>query len=159
MNIKLLAAACLMVSGLTAMGNDVFVYDGTHAEPIQSMNDVKKITFTENAITLVGADGTETTVDFTAFSYFTFVKEEMSGIEDVAKGGDIAVTVRGGMLDVNATEPIARVEMYSMQGQRMLSLAPDAASVSESIAHCANGIYIVKVVAGGNEKVQKIIKR
>ena len=78
--LKLWAIAFLAFPCLGAMGENVYVYNDAAGEPVQAFTDIRKITFTEDAMHVMAANGTSTEVLFADFNYFTFVEKENSGI-------------------------------------------------------------------------------
>ena len=158
MKIKFLAAVGLMLVSGMAFGSDVYVYNGKGTNPIKLMQDVKKITFTENAMTVIATEAEET-VNFADFTHFTFSPEKEGAVAELQADGTVKVFTVGNILTVKAAQPIANVTVYSMQGSKLMELQPMQSEVSQSIENCQAGIYLVKVVAGSNESVYKIIKR
>lgn len=153
-------AACLaLLSGTCAFADDVYVYSGTDTAPVEvkTIANVKKITFSETAITITDADGTETPVAFADFDFFSFDKKSEGSVADIAANNHIAVGVSNGLLSVKSTAPIEKIELYSTQGVKLLDKAPMSAEFTSQL-NIADGIYLVKVYSNGTEEVHKIIK-
>ena len=84
---NLWAIAFLAFPCLCAMGEDVYVYSDAAGEPVQAFTGIRKITFSENAMQVMAADGTSSEVLFTDFHYFTFVEKENSHMSERQPSG------------------------------------------------------------------------
>lgn len=158
MKIKFLMALCITgLSSAYASADDVYIYSGEDSNPteVKVLTNVKKISFSETAITVTTADGTETPVNFTDFDFFSFDEKEGS-VEKVAAGAT-KVWMADGVLNAESSSPIERVEIYSAQGAKLTDEAPMVAKYSNTL-DVAAGIYLVKVTTGGKTEIQKIIK-
>lgn len=155
---NLWAIAFLAFPCLCAMGEDVYVYSDAAGEPVQAFTGIRKITFSENAMQVMAADGTSSEVLFTDFHYFTFVEKENSGIGTIASGAVVFLD-KGNNLSVASDKVINRIEMFSASGNKVVDDAPLSCEYDQSIETCPMGLYIVKVTVGEHQEYHKIIKK
>ena len=104
--LKLWATAFLVFPCLGAMGENVYVYNDAAGEPVQAFTDIRKITFTEDAMHVMAANGTSTEVLFADFNYFTFVEKENSGIGTIASGAVVFLD-KGNNLSITSDNVIS----------------------------------------------------
>ena len=156
--LKLWAIAFLAFPCLGAMGENVYVYNDAAGEPVQAFTDIRKITFTEDAMHVMAANGTSTEVLFADFNYFTFVEKENSGIGTIASGAVVFLD-KGNNLSVASDKVINRIEMFSASGNKVVDDAPLSCEYDQSIETCPMGLYIVKVTVGEHQEYHKIIKK
>lgn len=155
---NLWAIAFLVFPCLGAMGENVYVYSDAAGEPVQAFTDIRKITFTEDAMHVMAANGTSKEVLFTDFHYFTFVEKENSGIGTIASGAVVFLD-KGNNLSITSDNVISRVEMFSASGNKVVDDAPLSCEYDQSIETCPMGLYIVKVTVGEHQEYHKIIKK
>lgn len=156
--LKLWAIAFLAFPCLGAMGENVYVYNDAAGEPVQAFTDIRKITFTEDAMHVMAANGTSTEVLFADFNYFTFVEKENSGIGTIASGAVVFLD-KGNNLSITSDNVISRVEMFSASGNKVADDTPMSGLYECSIETCPMGLYIVKVTVGEHQEYHKIIKK
>ncbi len=157
-NLKLLAA-CLIATCASASAEDLYFYNEGNTQLVQSVKDVTKITFSENAIELTTGDGSTTSIDFAKFNYFQFTEENEGGVDGIEAAGNTRIAIdAAGLLKVASNAAIESIEVFNIQGAKLFEANPNATEFTQSLANTPKGIYIVRVVAGGSEKVQKIIK-
>ncbi len=156
---NLWAIAFLAFPCLCAMGEDVYVYSDAAGEPVQAFTGIRKITFSENAMQVMAADGTSSEVLFTDFHYFTFVEKENSGIAASEVSGAVVFLGNGNHLSVASDKVINRIEMFSASGNKVVDDAPLSCEYDQSIETCPAGLYIVKVTLGDKQEFHKIIKK
>lgn len=155
---NLWAIAFLAFPCLCAMGEDVYVYSDAAGEPVQAFTGIRKITFSENAMHVMAANGTSTEVLFADFNYFTFVEKENSGIGTIASGA-VVFLGNGNHLSVASDKVINRIEMFSASGNKVVDDAPLSCEYDQSIETCPAGLYIVRVTLGDKQEFHKIIKK
>ncbi len=98
-----------------------------------------------------------TNIDLKSISFFT-MNDPLSGItENVANAG-IFTGIDGEILRISAKEPIRKLEIYSMDGTLMHSAAPNPKEYSCSKTDLQKNEYLVKIVAGENQLIQKVVK-
>ena len=156
--LKLWATAFLVFPCLGAMGENVYVYSDAAGEPVQAFTDIRKITFTEDAMHVMAANGTSTEVLFADFNYFTFVEKENSGIGTIASGAVVFLD-KGNNLSITSDNVISMVEMFSASGNKVADDTPMSGLYECSIETCPMGLYIVKVTVGEHQEYHKIIKK
>lgn len=156
---NLWAIAFLAFPCLGAMGENVYVYNDAAGEPVQAFTGIRKITFSENAMQVMAADGTSSEVLFTDFHYFTFVEKENSGIAASEVSGAVVFLGNGNHLSVASDKVINRIEMFSASGNKVADDTPMSGLYECSIETCPMGLYIVKVTVGEHQEYHKIIKK
>ena len=124
------------------------------------LDEVDKITFTENGIQLHNVGGI-TKIAFPDFLLFTFSEIEhpyLTDIEPVSSPQEVSVSyVAGsGSLLVSANQPLDVVLVYDMQGRIVAQSSSPSSSFSLSIGSAPKGVYIIKIGSGVKSIVKKI---
>lgn len=155
MKTKLIAAALIALSGLTAEAKDVYFFSEESATSFKTVADVSKITFTGSAIELTGAAGV-TEVAFADFAAFSFTDHRLVGVgkNTAAMQGVVVSRSGNGAVAVKSHATIDAITVYSATGATVAAYAPSAINFELNIA--TPGIYFVKVATSDGEKVVKI---
>lgn len=69
---------------------------------------------------------------------------------------DVSLMFKGGEVTIISAETIDTINVYGVNGGLVATYTPASAHFSFAVVH--GGLYIVKVVAGGNTKVFKVVK-
>ena len=159
MRTKLFAVSLLALSCLSASGKSVYFFQGDAAEPFKSIADVSKITFSASGVELTDSKSRVSVVAFADFSAFAFAEKRTVGVSASAgeSYGIRVVNGDAGFVGVESREAIAAVTVYSTSGSVVAEFRPGASSFGFTIAE--PGLYLVKVSAGTNQVVTKILKR
>lgn len=146
--------------GNSAAAQDVYVYKGDGIKPVSTLTNVQKITFGETGIDFLLNTGVSNLFSLNDLDYFTFFDREQSvGITNVVNGKNAVIKVMGNEVIVESTDPIQRVEIYSVEGVKMNTIKPRTKSSIIPISQYPTGIYLIKVETGGKTTTQKIIKK
>jgi|GEM_PF-5696307 len=156
-NFKLLPFACALMLPMCLDAMDLYVYDSNNSL-ISTVKEVKEISFDETKMKVISLSDEATNIDLKSISFFT-MNEPLSGItENVANAG-IFTGIDGEILRISAKEPIRKLEIYSMDGTLLDSAAPNANEYSCSMTDLQSNVYLVKIVAGENQLIQKVVKK
>ncbi len=159
-NLKLWGLALGIFSCLGATGENVYVYNNTADEPIQSFTDIRKITFAEDRMSLTAADNTASEMLFSDFHYFTFAKRELSAVGAVQDSKvNVSLDAQSNILSVKADRTMDRIELFSVQGGLVCEDVPRSCEYDQSIEAYPAGLYIVEITMGGQQEYHKIIKK
>lgn len=151
----ILLSVCLIAMGTGA--ENLYFFGESGDSPVQTHMYVRRITFSENAMNLEKSSGDISVVDFASFKCFAFT-EEVSAVES-EKERMTHVTVEGsGMLVITANAPIESVDVFNLSGMKLFGYSPAVAEFSHSLRAYPVGVYVVRVVVGGNLEVYKIVK-
>ncbi len=153
----LILALSLAIPFTSMWGIDVYFYnDGAL---VSSVSDVRKIVLNEQNIDLVLYSGSQSTVDATNIDFFTFSRNSVAKVDVPSSANEpISISLNGNVLYVSANSNIDKVEVYSFGGQKMLTSPCGTSNASVSLGSIPDGAYVVKVLAGHDTRVSKIIK-
>lgn len=144
----------------SAAAQDVYVYKGDGIKPVSTLTNVQKITFGETGIDFLLDTGSSTLFPLDDLDYFTFFdREQAVGIANVVGGKNAVIKIAGNEVAVESADPIASVEIYSVEGVRINYIKPRAKYSTVPISNYPAGVYLIKVEAGGKTTTQKIIKK
>lgn len=91
------------------------------------------------------------------WSEFNIVKEVNSGVAQTPADADsVKAVCSGKMLIVESGEPVSLVEIYSIDGRRLVSANPEMTIWSRDMSGCDEKIIVVKVVTDNFEKTFKL---
>lgn len=154
-NVKLLPLACSLLLPFYLDARDLYVYDdgGTL---VSTIKDVKEISFDETNMKVISLSNEATNVELKSFSFFT-LNDPVSSISDNTI--DIIVRMNGENLLVNANESIQKLEIYSVDGILLNEINPNTTECNYNMSEVQSGVYLIKVVIGENQLIQKIVKR
>lgn len=156
MKAKLSVAALVALSCLQVYGKDVHFFTGNALESSMVVSNVTTIKIGTDRLTLKSVGNTSTDVNFADFSAFAFKDKRTSGIENVEVANDVSLMFKGGEVTITSAETIDTINVYAVNGGLVATYAPASAHFSFAVEH--GGLYVVKVAAGGNTKVFKVVK-
>jgi hypothetical protein len=157
---------CLLWMGMTLpMYAQSVEYVDVHAPggAVQSfeLDGIRKITFTEQAISLHPVNNSVVSLLYDNVSALTFdTREGGNGIVPVPESGiHVYFDASSDNVVIKSTADITAVNLYNMQGVLFLRIAPQSLSASVSLSGCPAGVYIVQVADTQTKHVKKIIKQ
>lgn len=125
------------------------------------IDDIKKITFSEEAMELIMERGQEN-IPYANFSLITLTEVAISsGVEETLTGGvDFIVKYNKSIqeLEVSSSFPMISLQVYSLQGKLIETKSSQALSIQISLADYPDGIYIIRASTGESVITQKIVK-
>jgi len=138
-------------------GDKLYVYapDGTSKSFV--LDNLQKITFTEQTINLIPVTGTVTAINFENVAVITF-KEKPVGIVTPVKKSDVKLYVEADKVRIESDADISAVKLYNLQGRLLKNQTVQSSSADISLSSCPAGIYIVQIF-GQETSVHKIIKK
>ena len=163
--LRILMFVGMLWSGHTLYAQSVVNYlnfHGTAESDDRSflIDNIKKITFTEDAMELVMENRNEN-VAFNDFSLITFGETAISsGVEETLRDDGFIVKYNKSIqeLEVSSSAPIVSLQVYSLQGKLIVAMSPQALSAIVSLADYPSGIYVMRASTGESVITQKIVK-
>lgn len=144
----------------TATAQNVYVYKGTDATPVSTLQNVDKITFGETSVDFLVESGNTTFFALDDLDYFLFYdREQYVGITEIAGNKNARISCVNDVVTIESDENIASANIYTTDGIIIASAKPNANTATLSLAKYSKGIYIIKVEAGGKTITQKLIKK
>jgi len=147
----------VMLSSVTLEARDIYVYKDLNIKPIGSSQNVQKIAFNSNGMSVTTESGTVTTFPIADFDYFTCFQRSTTGIKKL-QNNLIGITLDGTNLNIKCMMTINKVTIFNASGTEITTFAPQTKSTSHSLSSLPTGVYLVKVVTDNHIFSQKIIK-
>lgn len=145
-------------------GDSFYVYKkGSAKAVVYSLDDLDKMTFGENALSLYMKSG-KTDYAYSTLSFISFNGANAvvpTGIEQLkAVDGDVDARYdrSAAVLHIDSSVPLTDILVYDVQGHQHASLRHSGKSLDVSLAHLKEGVYIVTLKGDGFRKSMKIIK-
>jgi hypothetical protein len=161
---KHLLSLCLLLSAATFQSHAqradyMYLHSPGGGEQSFLLDDVRKITLTEQSMQVHPFSGASTSVFYDNIAKLTFTQQEGNAIDAPLKE-DVRVYFNPveDRLIIESPSPIAAVNLYNMQGVLVQRTAPQSLSAGISLSSCPAGVYVVQVSNGQGIKVRKIIK-
>ena len=144
-------------------GDNFFVYmKGSAKAVVYSLDDLDKMTFGENSLSLYMKSGkTDYAYNTLSFISFNGTNAQPTSVEQPkAAEGDVNVSYDRGaaILHIASRVPLSSVCVYDVQGHQHASLRQGGKSLDVSLAHLKEGVYIVTLKGDGFKKSLKIVK-
>lgn len=150
-----LAGLCLA----TVSAQDVFVYNAQTSTPTMSLGNLQRIEFNEGSLNFVMADGTSQNAPLATVDYMLFFNREMlNSVRQTPETDGVRFSFNGSELEVQGAEPVSRLEVFTSDGVRVATVAPESRRATVSLAAQAPGVYIVRAVAGKAVATSEILK-
>ena len=149
-----IAALSIVITAIsigTTRANDyLYVYAPNGAVQTFALNDLQKMTFTEQAVNLHLTNSSTSSLFYDNVSVITFEAKETSAIPEIVS--DLKVYRNGeGAVVINSTEEINAVYLYNMQGALLQQLAPATTSANLPLSALPAGLYLVRVTDKNNK--------
>jgi hypothetical protein len=164
-NQKCLLLLCSLFLGIAVQSRAqtadyMYVYAPAGTEQSFSLDDVQKITFTEQSMQVHTWSGSVAPILYDNIKKLTFTTQEGNGIATPSSNG-VKVYLDGVANEVVIESPveITSVNLFNTQGRLLQRMAPRSTSATASLSARPSGVYIVQVSNGQGVSVHKIIKR
>ena len=156
-----MAALFAALPATSSWATDVYFYNAQSQSPQTAKTDVRRLTFSPYGVTVVFDDGRKMEyVKKQDFDYFMFRDRTATGIGTVSATGDnVRFGFDGSSLCVVSDKAIARVDVYSVNGQKIASSVGNGNEAQLWLGGSPSGVYVVRALAGGKANVRKIVKR
>lgn len=152
-------AAALTMAAATAAANDIYVYATGSYTPVKTATGIRSIVYRDSGIQINTKDGKSDEVAYADFDYFRFFATPIPTGVKPAAAGEASIEYADGRLSIQTRRPIGRVDVISASGEILAQLKPNATSASYDASALPAGPLLVRVVAGENTYVRKIIKK
>ncbi len=148
--------------GMTHAENEQYlnIFRNGNAQSIH-LDDVDKITFSDNAMTVITIDKTSISTIYDDLQKLTFgAKAETGHIENITNDftSSLSIQYRGQNIIVKSSYSIETIDIYNSHGYSMLHFSPNSQTAIVSIDHLPSGIYIINAKNETTIKSLKIIK-
>ena len=147
----------LLQAPLQAAGDALYIYfAGGQLERSISLDDVQRLTFSNDNLLLKTTNGNETPYALASVEKITFEKI-LSGIPDINGNIEITLYPNPAVNDVTISSPadIILWTLFDINGKTL----QQAATSNVQMSHLPAGIYFIKILTEQGTVVKKIIKQ
>lgn len=150
-----LMAIGLPVSSICAQEEKMYVYFSDGAEQAFNLNNLRKITFSEQSISIFS-----TTDEFSAIPYNSVIafKSKSTAITEV-KETDIKLYWLANDLMVESNMEISVIEVYNLQGTLLIQKDVKSLSATIPLSSHPTGLYIIRISTKPSVHMYKVIKK
>lgn len=141
----------------TLQARDIYVYNGSNIKPVGSSQNVQKIAFNSNGMSVTTVNGAVTTFLITNFDYFTFFQRSTTGIKQ-SQSSFYNIFFDGTNINIKCLKNIDKISIFNASGTAISTFSPKTKSVSYNLTSLPSGVYLIKAVTDDNVFSQKIIK-
>ncbi|MDR2087519.1 MAG: T9SS type A sorting domain-containing protein [Dysgonamonadaceae bacterium] len=142
-----------------------YLYVHTTATPDKqtfALDDLKSLTFTDSEMQIATTNGPETVL-LSDLMYFTLKGLPPTNLPPTAaaiSSIEVYSNLATGVLTVISAQALTGLELYDLQGQKLLQLTPDGSlTVEVSLSDLPAGIYLLRVAdETGNVTIKKTMK-
>jgi hypothetical protein len=157
-----LLLSMLFIGATPVQSNDLYVYLKNDTRQSFDLENVQKVTFTSTDLVVNKADGSTVPVSFADLKFFSLKYFEVSGNGITAPETKVAITVSFNPavadVTVKSAKTITGLELYNLQGQKLLQLHPESLEATLPLAAYPAGVYLIQVADESGITVKKIIK-
>lgn len=160
---KHLLPLCLLLLGATfqshAQRADYMYLYSSGGEQSFSLDEIQKITFTEQNMQVHLSSGSLTSISYDHIARLTFTPQAGSSMDvPVKEEVKIYYNPAGDRVVIESPLLITSVNLYNIQGVLLQQSAPQSLSVNMSLSTRPAGVYIVQVSNAQGVSVRKVIK-
>jgi hypothetical protein len=162
---KCLLLLCSLFMGIAVQSyaqtaDYMYVYAPAETRQSFSLNDVQKITFTEQSMQVHSQSGSAASIFYDSIKKLTFTSQEGNDIATPSSSG-VKVYLDDAANEVVIESPveITSVNLFNMQGTLLQRIASRSTSATASLSALPAGVYIVQVSNEQGVSVHKILKR
>jgi hypothetical protein len=162
---KSLLLLCSLFMGIAVQSHAqtadyMYVYASAGTRQSFSLDDVQKITFTEQTMQVHSPSGSAASILYDNIKKLTFTSQEGNDIVTPSSSG-VKVYLDDAANEVIIESPveITAVNLFNRQGTLLLYIALRSTSATVSLSARPSGVYIVQVSNGQGVYVHKILKR
>ena len=137
--------------------NYLYVYapDGTQSF---ALNDIQKITFSEQNMNVHPVRGNATEIDFSNVLKLAFGSEPINNESTQTDYGVKVYSNNNGSLIIESVTEISIVNLFDLQGRLLQSIAPKALSATLNLPY-SSGVYVVQTSTQQGVSAHKIVLR
>lgn len=142
--------------------NTIFYYSRMTTIPTKfSLDDLDKITFTDNSILLWKRSGL-LEINFEDFLLFTFKEIEhpyVSAVKPISTLQDdpIYIGVKNRMVNIESRLPLSSIVVYDLQGRVAAKDTSASTNYFFSLSAAPAGVYFIKAMCNGRSIIKKIV--
>ena len=161
--LKLTWIVLLVIIGIPIFSNaqtteSLFVHSPGSTEQSFALNDLNKITFTEQTINIhLTTSDSVIALPYNNISVLTF-KSKNTGVTMVKKT-EVRLYLETNNLIIESDTEIISVKLFNLQGALLAHQTLKSFSTTIPLSLCPVGIYIVQLINGQGMSVYKIIKQ
>lgn len=153
---------CMMILSTvsSAKGDNLYVYLKDGSMQTFAVDDVQKLTFTESALVVNQAAGTSVDFPYSSLKFFSLKLFDDTGLdsESIPPVCVYPVLTSDKVTVVSATV-ISKMELYDLQGRRLLQLTPETVQAELSLVSYPTGLYLLHITNETGVSMNKIIKK
>ena len=162
--LMLLSLACLLAVATTKVHaqNDgkLYVYALDGEEQVFVLDEIQKITFTEDNMIVQPVSGNTTELGYSDLSKMTFRQQGDVANEIIETENGVKVYPDGnGSLIVESATEILAVNLFDLQGKLLQSAAPQSLTATLDMSSALNGVYVVQILNRQGVSAHKIVKQ
>ena len=135
----------------------LYVYAPNGQENSFAIDNIRKITFTGEAMSVLQTDGGAVQMPYSDISLLTFVPQIGSGTKEIKTNPGIKVYIADGTLFVESEEELTTISLYNMQGTLLQNTTPRSLTASLSLRNAPVGVYVVRILSRSGVSNYKII--
>jgi hypothetical protein len=140
-----------------AQAENKLVLHDTSGSQSYSLNEVRKITFTDDALVVNLNNGADQHVRFDELRYFSFL-DATPVLEIAATQAKLFWSEASGEVKAVSDSRIKQIEIIDMQGRRALSATPESREANIDFSAWPRGLYIVRMIDETGVTIRKFVK-
>ena len=138
---------------------NIYVYTPNGTEHSFVLDNIQKITFSEQNLKIYSVDGNSEDFAFSDISKLTFKSSNIGNETTIADSGvNVKVYTDASRLIIESAIEISIVNLFDLQGKLLRHTAPQSPSVSIELPSLS-GIYVVQIFTQQGVSVHKVVKR
>jgi hypothetical protein len=154
MNKKLLLSILLVIFVMQGYSRDIYMYNGTNV--VQTIPNIRKITFSDKTMCVEQSKGTVTSVNLSDFNNFSFFKRNYPDAINTIVSGSASCGFDGKTLTVRHAQC---VNVLSLQGVQLIHHPFLGNEARISLDNLPAGLYLVEIIANDKTYTHKILKK
>jgi len=157
----LLCTFCLFVLGAAAQqaAPSLWIYSPTGAEQSVALENLGKITFTSTNAQFELLTGSPLSIALDDIAAITFAQRGAQSVPTVnTMNSKIWLVRESSEVKIESATTITEATVYNLQGAVVARQTPNALVSSISLSTAPAGVYLVRVKAGQNYEIKKIVK-
>ena len=162
---RLILLASILLLGVMPMKSDnLYVYKTDGAKQTVSLDELRKLTFTDTNLAINKQDGTTTLVALTSLRCFSlfdnlYIETSTNNVLMTSETANaVSVYMKADMAIVKSNQNIIGVNVFDLQGRKLLQFHSASQEVSVPLSYYPSGIYLIQVACENGITTKKIIK-
>ena len=140
-------------------GDHLYVYAPDGQEKPFALDNIRKITFSDEAMSVIPENGAAEQISYDDIGKLTFEPQLITDIMVIETNSCIIVYITDGNLFVESQEELTAVSLYNMQGRQLQNVTPRSQSAVLPLQSVPAGIYLVRILNQSGVHTFKIINK